>query len=83
MAYRIGVDVGGTFTDLVLVGPNGRLVLDKHPTTPRDQSVGPSVTQASPYLAASAIPLGAEVAMASGRRGRCTQPGIILASSAV
>src|SRR5438132_4451033 len=40
MAYRIGVDVGGTFTDLVLVGPNGRLVLDKHPTTPRDQSVG-------------------------------------------
>src|SRR5213083_2090342 len=40
MGYRIGVDVGGTFTDLVLVGPNGRLVLDKHPTTPRDQSVG-------------------------------------------
>src|SRR5437763_15710106 len=40
MAYRIGVDVGGTFTDLVLVGPNGRLVLDKHPTTPHDQSVG-------------------------------------------
>src|SRR5207244_2262129 len=38
--YRIGVDVGGTSTDLVLVGPNGRLVLDKHPTTPRDQSVG-------------------------------------------
>ena len=40
MAYRIGVDVGGTFTDLVLVGSNGRLVLDKHPTTPHDQSVG-------------------------------------------
>src|SRR2546428_5999338 len=40
MAYRIGVDVGGTFTDLVLAGPGGRLVLDKHPTTPEDQSVG-------------------------------------------
>src|SRR5947199_5071002 len=40
MAYRIGVDVGGTFTDLVLAGPNGKLVLDKHPTTPHDQSVG-------------------------------------------
>src|SRR5438034_2093470 len=40
MAYRIGVDVGGTFPDLLLVGPTGRLVLDKHPTTPHDQSVG-------------------------------------------
>ena len=37
--YRIGIDVGGTFTDLVLVR-NGSLVLDKHPTTPRDQSEG-------------------------------------------
>ena len=38
--YRLGVDVGGTFTDLVLVGPGGRLFLDKHPTTPGDQSEG-------------------------------------------
>ena len=29
MGYRIGVDVGGTFTDLVLAGRHGRLVLDK------------------------------------------------------
>jgi N-methylhydantoinase A len=36
---RIGIDVGGTFTDLVLVR-DGVLVLDKHPTTPRDQSDG-------------------------------------------
>src|SRR5438046_4506163 len=40
MGYRIGVDVGGTFTDLVLAGRHGRLVLDKPPTTPHDQSVG-------------------------------------------
>ena len=40
MGYRIGIDVGGTFTDLVLVDPAGRLVLDKHPTTPEDQSTG-------------------------------------------
>src|SRR5438309_5366111 len=40
MAYRIGVEVGGTFTDLVLAGRHGRLVLDKHPTTPHDQSEG-------------------------------------------
>jgi N-methylhydantoinase A len=38
-AFRIGVDVGGTFTDLVLVH-DGALTLEKHPTTPRDQSEG-------------------------------------------
>ena len=38
--YRIGIDVGGTFTDLVLACADGTLVLDKHPTTPRDQSEG-------------------------------------------
>jgi len=37
--YRIGIDVGGTFTDVVLVH-DGRLTLEKHPTTPRDQSEG-------------------------------------------
>src|SRR5262245_61246723 len=36
---RIGIDVGGTFTDLVLARPGG-LILDKHPTTPGDQSEG-------------------------------------------
>jgi N-methylhydantoinase A len=39
MGYRIGIDVGGTFTDLVLADA-GALVVDKHPTTPRDQSEG-------------------------------------------
>jgi N-methylhydantoinase A len=38
-SFRIGVDVGGTFTDLVLVH-EGTVTLDKHPTTPRDQSEG-------------------------------------------
>ena len=37
--FRIGIDVGGTFTDLVLVH-DGTITLDKHPTTPRDQSEG-------------------------------------------
>jgi N-methylhydantoinase A len=40
MPQRIGIDVGGTFTDLVLVGRDGSLTLDKHPTTPHDQSEG-------------------------------------------
>jgi N-methylhydantoinase A len=38
--YRVGVDVGGTFTDLICVTPAGEIVLDKTPTTPDDQSTG-------------------------------------------
>jgi N-methylhydantoinase A len=38
--YRVGVDVGGTFTDLICITPEGQVVLDKTPTTPADQSVG-------------------------------------------
>src|SRR5881392_3798814 len=40
MGYRVGVDVGGTFTDLICVTPAGEVVLDKTPTTLDDQSVG-------------------------------------------
>ena len=36
---RLGVDVGGTFTDLVALS-EGRLVTAKVPSTPQDQSVG-------------------------------------------
>jgi N-methylhydantoinase A len=38
--YRVGVDVGGTFTDLICITPEGDVVLDKTPTTPPDQSKG-------------------------------------------
>src|SRR6478609_7067298 len=40
MGYRVGVDVGGTFTDLICVTPAGEVVLDKTPTTLEDQSTG-------------------------------------------
>ena len=40
MGYRVGVDVGGTFTDLICITPNGDVVLDKTPTTLENQSVG-------------------------------------------
>lgn len=40
MSYRIGIDVGGTFTDFVLVRPDGSIRLGKSPTTPHDQSAG-------------------------------------------
>jgi N-methylhydantoinase A len=40
LGFRIGVDVGGTFTDLIAVTPTGEVVLDKTPTTVEDQSIG-------------------------------------------
>src|ERR1700751_6173688 len=38
--YRIGVDVGGTFTDLVAVDDFGKAALAKVPSTPTDPSTG-------------------------------------------
>src|SRR5688572_1036634 len=40
MGYRVGIDVGGTFTDLICVTPDGDVVIDKTPTTLDDQSTG-------------------------------------------
>ncbi|MEI8358418.1 MAG: hydantoinase/oxoprolinase N-terminal domain-containing protein, partial [Deltaproteobacteria bacterium] len=38
--YRVGIDVGGTFTDLLLVRPDHSIHLDKTATTLHDQSEG-------------------------------------------
>jgi len=41
MTYRLGVDVGGTFTDLLLVDEtSGKTYMAKVPSTPDDSSVG-------------------------------------------
>ena len=40
MAYVIGVDVGGTFTDAVLADDQGAIVAAKAPSTPPDYSEG-------------------------------------------
>jgi N-methylhydantoinase A len=57
---RLGVDVGGTFTDLVALS-EGELVTAKVPSTPRDQSAG--VMNAAQ---ASEVEAGAVVALAHG-----------------
>ena len=41
MAWRIGVDIGGTFTDVALVDEaTGRIGIAKVATTPRDLTEG-------------------------------------------
>ncbi|WP_446831756.1 hydantoinase/oxoprolinase family protein [Candidatus Foliamicus sp.] len=43
MSYRLGVDVGGTFTDLLLVNEqSGEMYTAKVPSTPEDSSIGVS-----------------------------------------
>lgn len=37
---KLGVDVGGTFTDVVGISEDGRVYYSKTPSTPQDQSVG-------------------------------------------
>ncbi len=40
MNYKIGVDVGGTFTDFFLVADNGDSLMHKTLSTPMDSSEG-------------------------------------------
>ena len=41
MSYRLGVDVGGTFTDLLLINEmSGETFTAKVPSTPEDSSIG-------------------------------------------
>ncbi len=39
MMYRVGIDIGGTFTDMLLVGEDGAAVIGKTLTTPGDPSL--------------------------------------------
>lgn len=56
MSYVIGVDTGGTFTDCVMVKPDGHLVWGKAPSTPKDFSRGVINS-----VAATCQPLGLSV----------------------
>src|SRR5688572_33512518 len=52
--HSIGVDIGGTFTDIVLLGPNGYLQTHKVSSTPDDFSRG-ILTGVTELLAAAQI----------------------------
>ena len=39
-SYRLAADIGGTFTDLVLLGPDGRYWVKKVASTPNDYATG-------------------------------------------
>ncbi len=43
ISYRVGIDIGGTFTDLALLGADGRLVTRKVSSTPDDYGRGIAV----------------------------------------
>lgn len=44
MSYKLGVDIGGTFTDIVLLGPGGELHSKKILFTPDDYSLAMNET---------------------------------------
>src|SRR5262249_57567999 len=38
--HIVGIDTGGTFTDIVVLHPDGEVTIDKSPTTPKDFTQG-------------------------------------------
>jgi N-methylhydantoinase A/oxoprolinase/acetone carboxylase beta subunit len=74
VAVRVGIDVGGTFTDLVALGGD-RVVTAKVLSTPADQAVGVSAVLAAAGIDAGAIETlahGTTVATNAGpSRARC------------
>ncbi|MEZ0211663.1 MAG: hydantoinase/oxoprolinase family protein [Xanthobacteraceae bacterium] len=61
-AYRIAVDIGGTFTDVALLGPDGTLSTTKVPSTPDDYARG-VIDGCREILSREGIPASAVVEM--------------------
>ena len=55
MSFRVGIDIGGTFTDLVLLGTAGHALTVKVPSTPDDysRSIAESLEVALPRIGIS------------------------------
>ena len=84
---RVGVDVGGTFTDVVVVD-GGRMWVAKVPSTPADQSAGVMAALAKVPVApgdAEVISHGTTVATNAllehgGPGRRCSRPTVFATS---
>jgi len=63
--YTIGIDVGGTFTDIVVAAADGHTVIAKAATTPHDQSDG---VRHGIALAAQALGLTPEALLVQAQR---------------
>ncbi len=77
MRYRLAVDVGGTFTDVVAVDQAGRVAFAKAPSTPEDQTEG-----AMDGIATLASGLGLSTAALLGRVDRLVH-GMTVATNAL
>jgi N-methylhydantoinase A len=75
--YRIGIDVGGTFTDLVVIDESGTATLAKVPSTPQDPSLG-----VIDGIAALAAKLGHDQAVLLAKTGRIVH-GTTVATNAL
>ncbi|BBK42085.1 methylhydantoinase [Allostella vacuolata] len=54
MGYRLGIDIGGTFTDLVFLAPDGQVLTSKVLSTPDDYSRGIAEGLAAVFAAGQA-----------------------------
>ena len=88
MALRIGIDVGGTFTDLFLHdSQSGRFWIGKTPSTPQDQSIGVlegirqiAETAATPADRIEQILHGTTVATNAVLEGKGSRVGLLITS---
>lgn len=88
MTYTIGIDVGGTFTDIVVATPDGRTITAKAPSTPNNQSDGVldglaraatalNMTQQELLAAAGRIVHGTTVATNALLEGKAARVGML------
>ncbi|HEY6431571.1 MAG TPA: hydantoinase/oxoprolinase family protein [Acetobacteraceae bacterium] len=88
MTYTIGIDVGGTFTDIVVTAQDGTTTIAKSVTTPHDQSEGVlaglalaaeslGVTQSSLLQQSSRIVHGTTVATNALLEGKGARVGML------
>ena len=78
MSYRVGIDVGGTFTDFLVIWATARRIVHKTSSTPADPSVGFATG-----LEEIAAQLGVDVAVVRRRRSSVIVHGTTVTTNAV